>query len=117
LIIAITYGDNVRRALNHINLMAYNQEYLPRLAASADANFALALRLHLDAEFSTLEDFSARCGVGVSRLQALLTDAEPTGAEVAVVTLPSIGDRDAAEVALAIGRKWKVGRAAEIGDP
>ncbi|HEX2249462.1 MAG TPA: TPM domain-containing protein, partial [Gemmatimonadales bacterium] len=40
-----------------------------------------------------------------------------TGAEVAVVTLPSIGDRDAAEVALAIGRKWKIGRAAEIGDP
>jgi uncharacterized protein len=40
-----------------------------------------------------------------------------TGAEIAVVTLPSIGDRDAAEVALAIGRKWKVGARAEIGDP
>ena len=40
-----------------------------------------------------------------------------TGAEVAVVTLPSIGNYDAAEVALAIGRKWKVGAKAEIGDP
>ena len=40
-----------------------------------------------------------------------------TGAEIAVVTLPSIGDRDAAEVALAIARKWKVGAQAEIGDP
>jgi uncharacterized protein len=40
-----------------------------------------------------------------------------TGAEIAVVTLPSIGSRDAAEVALAIGRKWKVGSKAEIGDP
>lgn len=40
-----------------------------------------------------------------------------TGAEIAVVTLPSIGDRDAAEVALAIGRKWKVGSKAEVGDP
>jgi uncharacterized protein len=40
-----------------------------------------------------------------------------TGAEIAVVTLPSIGDHDAAEVALAIGRKWKVGSRAEIGDP
>lgn len=40
-----------------------------------------------------------------------------TGAEIAVVTLPSIGDYDAAEVALAIGRRWKVGAAAEIGDP
>jgi uncharacterized protein len=40
-----------------------------------------------------------------------------TGAEIAVVTLPSIGDHDAAEVALAIGRKWRVGSKAEIGDP
>jgi uncharacterized protein len=40
-----------------------------------------------------------------------------TGAEVAVVTLPSIGNYDPAEVALAIGRKWKVGAKAEIGDP
>jgi uncharacterized protein len=39
-----------------------------------------------------------------------------TGAEIAVVTLPSIGDREASEVALAIGRKWKVGSKAAIGD-
>jgi uncharacterized protein len=39
-----------------------------------------------------------------------------TGAEIAVVTLPSIGEREASEVALAIGRKWKVGSKAEIGD-
>jgi uncharacterized protein len=40
-----------------------------------------------------------------------------TGAEIAVVTLPSIGNYDPAEVALAIGRNWKVGAKAEIGDP
>jgi uncharacterized protein len=40
-----------------------------------------------------------------------------TGAEIAVVTLPSLGNYDPAEVALAIGRKWKVGSKAEIGDP
>jgi uncharacterized protein len=40
-----------------------------------------------------------------------------TGAEIAVVTLPSVGDREASEVALAILRKWKVGSKAEIGDP
>lgn len=40
-----------------------------------------------------------------------------TGAEIAVVTLPSIGDREASEVALAIGRRWKVGAQSEIGDP
>ena len=39
-----------------------------------------------------------------------------TGAEIAVVTLPTIGDRAASDVALAIGRAWGVGQAAEIGD-
>jgi uncharacterized protein len=40
-----------------------------------------------------------------------------TGAEVVVVTLPTIGQRDEAEVALAIGRRWKVGARADPGDP
>jgi uncharacterized protein len=40
-----------------------------------------------------------------------------TGAEIAVVTLPTIGERDEAEVALEIGRAWGVGAASEIGDP
>lgn len=40
-----------------------------------------------------------------------------TGAEIAVVTLPTIGDREEEEVALAIGRRWGVGAKAEIGDP
>ncbi len=39
-----------------------------------------------------------------------------TGAELAVVTLPTIGDYAASDVALAIGRAWGVGRAAQIGD-
>ena len=39
-----------------------------------------------------------------------------TGAEFAVVTLPTIGDRAASDVALAIGRAWGVGREAQIGD-
>lgn len=40
-----------------------------------------------------------------------------TGAELAVVTLPAIGEYAAVDVAVAIGRAWGVGRAAEIGDP
>jgi uncharacterized protein len=40
-----------------------------------------------------------------------------TGAEIAVVTLRSLGNHDPAEVALALGRNWKVGAKAEIGDP
>lgn len=39
-----------------------------------------------------------------------------TGAEVAVVTLPTIGDRPVEEVSLAIGRAWGVGANARIGD-
>jgi uncharacterized protein len=38
-----------------------------------------------------------------------------TGAEIAVVTLPTIGQHDEAEVALAIGRRWGVGAKAEVG--
>lgn len=39
-----------------------------------------------------------------------------TGAEIAVVTLPTIDDRSEAEVALAIGRTWGVGAKGSIGD-
>lgn len=52
-----------------------------------------------------------------SRLESLLARLRAaTGAEVAVVTLPTIDDRDEAEVALAIGRAWGVGAKAAIGD-
>jgi uncharacterized protein len=39
-----------------------------------------------------------------------------TGAELAVVTLPTIGDREEADVAREIGRAWGVGAEAEVGD-
>ncbi|MGH7586094.1 MAG: TPM domain-containing protein, partial [Gemmatimonadales bacterium] len=39
-----------------------------------------------------------------------------TGAEIAIVTLPTIGDYAPVDVAVALGRKWGVGAAAEIGD-
>jgi uncharacterized protein len=40
-----------------------------------------------------------------------------TGAEIAVVTLPTIGQEDEAQVALAIGRAWGVGPRADVGSP
>lgn len=40
-----------------------------------------------------------------------------TGAEIAVVTLPTIGDYPESDVALQIGRAWGVGAKAEVGDP
>ncbi len=39
-----------------------------------------------------------------------------TGGDIAVVTLPTIGDLASSDVALAIGRAWKVGGKGEIGD-
>lgn len=49
-----------------------------------------------------------------ARIEALRSS---TGAEIAVVTLPTIGDYAAVDVAVAIGRAWGVGARAEIGDP
>lgn len=50
-------------------------------------------------------------------LEDLLTRLRAaSGAEVAVVTLRTIDDRDEAEVALAIGRAWGVGARAQVGD-
>jgi uncharacterized protein len=64
-------------------------------------------------DFASLLDLGTR-----AELEDLLTRLKrATGAEVAVVTLPTIDDRDEAEVALAIGRKWGVGGRADVGDP
>jgi uncharacterized protein len=64
-------------------------------------------------DFATLIDPSTEADLEalVQRLQAA------TGAEVVVVTLPSIGEREAPEVALEIGRRWGVGAKADPGDP
>jgi uncharacterized protein len=56
-------------------------------------------------------DVEARITTRLTRLR------DSTGGEVAVVTLPSIGDRAAADVALSIGRTWGVGGDYPIGDP
>lgn len=52
-----------------------------------------------------------------ARVEALAQAVrDRSGGEIAVVTLPDIGDRDPGDVALQIGRQWKVGSAAKIGD-
>lgn len=51
------------------------------------------------------------------QLESLARDLRArTGAEVAIVTLPTLQERDPAEVALGILRAWGVGAKAEIGD-
>ena len=42
---------------------------------------------------------------------------DSTGAEIAIAVLPTIGDRAAVDVAVAIGRAWGVGARAAVGDP
>src|ERR1035437_1750833 len=52
-----------------------------------------------------------------ARIEALASEVRAkSGGEIAVVTLSDIGARDVGDVALRIGREWKVGAAAKIGD-
>ncbi|MDQ2667900.1 MAG: TPM domain-containing protein, partial [Gemmatimonadota bacterium] len=52
-----------------------------------------------------------------ARIEQIAQDVrDKTKGEIAVVTLADIGDRDKADVAREIGRQWKVGNLADIGD-
>lgn len=53
-----------------------------------------------------------------ARINRLAFDVHAkSGGELAVVTLPSIGDRDVGTIALQIGRTWGIGGAGKPGDP
>lgn len=52
-----------------------------------------------------------------ARIEALANEVRAkSGGEIAVVTLADIGGRDEGDIALQIGRQWKVGATAKIGD-
>jgi uncharacterized protein len=52
-----------------------------------------------------------------ARMETVLQDLQrKTRGDIAVVTLPDLGGRPASDVALQIGRQWKVGGAGEVGD-
>src|SRR5438093_8842622 len=54
----------------------------------------------------------------VAHMEAVIAEVrEKTRGEVVAVTLPDLGDRPAADVALEIGRRWGVGARGEAGDP
>src|SRR5687767_6918856 len=60
---------------------------------------------------------------GVLRADALArTEAvaqqvrDRSGGEIAIVTLRDIGDRDVGDVALQIGREWRVGASTQVGE-
>ena len=77
------------------------EQYVPAAPTGYVSDFASVLDPASEARMTDL----------ITRLRGV------TRAEMAVVTLPTIGDREAAEVALAIGRRWRVGDDAELGDP
>ena len=54
----------------------------------------------------------------IHHMEAVITELrEKTRGEIAVLTLPDIGDRQPSDVALQVGRQWGVGAKGEAGDP
>jgi len=66
-----------------------------------------------------VNDFAAVLdSASVAHMEAVIAEVRAkTRGEIAVVTLPDIADRPAADVALEIGRRWGVGAKGEAGDP
>lgn len=53
----------------------------------------------------------------IARINRLIFDVKAkSGGEIVVVTMPDIAGRDVGDIALRIGREWKVGENAAIGD-
>ena len=60
---------------------------------------------------------SALSADAVARINRIIFDVKAkSGGEIVVVTLPDIAGRDVGDVALRIGREWKVGVDTKIGD-
>ncbi len=64
-------------------------------------------------DFAAVVDAAAAAGIDsvIQRVRDL------TRGDIAVVTVSDLGGREAADVALQIGRQWKVGGSGEAGDP
>ena len=79
---------------------------------------AVALQIQIPAPTGMVNDFAGVLDAAtVARLERLTADVRTrSGGEIAVVTLRDLGGRDVGDVALQIGRDWKVGTNAKIGD-
>ena len=79
---------------------------------------AVALQIQIPAPTGMVNDFAGVLDAAtVARLERLTADVRTrSGGEIAVVTLRDLGGRDVGDVALQIGREWKVGANAKIGD-
>lgn len=89
LIIAVTYGDNLRRANNHLSMDGQSSvSYLGRVfeqtapECKVHSPFNFALRLHLDADLKTPDQLAETAGLSLDRLNELLVQAAPKLDEV-----------------------------------
>ena len=88
------------------------------IALAAPLGAALAQELTIPPPRGLVNDFAnvipADQAQRIERLATLVR--ERSRGEIAVVTLPDIGARNAGDIALRIGREWKVGANTSIGD-
>ena len=95
---------------------------MPHTLAVRTAVFAVVALLQggpqIPAPRGLVNDFAdVLSPAAVARIEGIAQDVrDKTKGEIAVVTLADLGGRDKAEVALRIGREWKVGSLANIGD-
>src|SRR5881409_1742705 len=80
---------------------------------------AVLLQIAIPVPSGYVNDFAAVLDpASIAHMDAVIREVkDKTRGEIAVVTLPDIGDRDAADVALQIGRQWGVGAKGAAGDP
>ncbi|HEY7192664.1 MAG TPA: TPM domain-containing protein [Gemmatimonadales bacterium] len=80
--------------------------------------FALLLQITVPPPRGYVNDFAGVLdSASVRHMEAVITEVRAkTQGEIAVVTLPDIGDRAASDVAVQIGRQWGVGAKGEAGD-
>src|SRR5216117_3133871 len=83
------------------------------------AALAVLLQIAIPAPSGYVNDFAGVLDpASVAHMDAVIREVkDKTRGEIAVVTLPDIGDREPADVALQIGRQWGVGAKGAAGDP
>src|SRR2546422_10691238 len=94
----------------------------PRVSCAAMLQLTallLVAQIQLPPPRGYVNDFAAALdSASVAHMEAVIAEVRAkTRGEIAVVTLPDIADRPAADVALEIGRRWGVGAKGEAGDP
>src|SRR4051794_824786 len=85
--------------------------------ASALVALLALLQLQIPAPSGLVNDFASVLSAGArARIEGIAQQVrDKSGGELAVVTLPDIGGRDVGDIALQIGREWKVGSNAAVG--